>query len=452
MDGTDGGTVEVVHCAGWDPAARTAVGVMSEERARARDAAGEPYAVLLGGAGRPRALLQVDWGHHYLGVFLFDERARRVRSYDYRELAPGLLHLCRYDEWRHASAGEPEFPERGWHFTLTSEPGREMAGVVLDHGGSFHTGREVPERHRTLRRAEFGDWTGYVDAPMLGFGTAGPPTLVPGRYQPGPEGPVPAAGAPWTAPAGLRPRHLEALFTPGSRFADRWYGTAVVTEPERAGVLRLPTGRVVAADPGTLDRHDEPFTVPVPPGDHPVLLATMRWEEEGWRETTAAMLRVSDRPTATWELAVRPGQDVRLLDEGGFYGFGVDTGMGAFLDASGREALAAAYAERPESGEVADPATGTNLIAYHSGRGDGSYPVWIGRTAGGEVTCLVADMLVLHGARALPPTAPGTAAFLTPAQGGGGPVPEPGEPGAAAAFLRAVADDVAAFRAGLPRR
>ena len=29
----------------------------------------------------------------------------------------------------------------------------------------------------------------------------------------------------------------------------------------------------------------------------------------------------------------------------------------------------------------------------HSGWGDGSYPVWIGRTAAGDIACFVADLL-----------------------------------------------------------
>ncbi|MGW7468612.1 hypothetical protein ACWGJT_29115 [Streptomyces xantholiticus] len=61
--------IEVVHCAGWNPQTRLPVGAMSEDRARERDKAGEPYAVLLGGGGRQRALFQVSWRDHYLGLF-----------------------------------------------------------------------------------------------------------------------------------------------------------------------------------------------------------------------------------------------------------------------------------------------------------------------------------------------------------------------------------------------
>ncbi|MFC6017568.1 DUF4241 domain-containing protein [Plantactinospora solaniradicis] len=446
--------VEVTYCAGWEPGSRKPVGVMGVEEARRRDSAGEPYAVLLTAGARPRALLQIDWGHRYLGLFLFDEHGRRDRAYDYRELEPGLLDLRQYEQWRYGSADEPEFPERGWHFTLTARPDSDTADVELDHGSLFQTSRDVPERHRTLRRAPFADWTAYADGRMLGFKrNAGHVALVPARHQED-QGHREAATPPWTAPSGLRPRHLEALFTRGSRFSDTESGVAFVTEPQPAGVLRVPTGAVIAADPGTLGSSDEPYTVRVPAGDHPVLVAGLRRESEGWNETTAAMVRILDKPTASWELAVRPGQDIRLLGDDEFYGFGVDTGTGAFLDASGRDALGAAYEHRQQSDareddketEVADPATGTNLIAFPSGAGDGSYPVWIGRTADGEVTCLVADMLVLHDMRPLPPTAPDTAVFLTPAPTGSGvrPEPNPADPEATAEFLAKAAARIGA--------
>ena len=49
--------------------------------------------------------------------------------------------------------------------------------------------------------------------------------------------------------------------------------------------------------------------------------------------------------------------------------------------------------EHGQSRELTDDASGANLIAYHSGGGDGHYPVWIGRTAVGDVACFVADLL-----------------------------------------------------------
>lgn len=144
----------------------------------------------------------------------------------------------------------------------------------------------------------------------------------------------------------------------------------------------------------------------------------MRWEgQDREGETPAAMLRVLDKPAVSWELALRPGQDARLLGAGEFYGFGVDTATACFVDASARDTLAKLYEQQQTEGSrgepdvhsctVSDPLSGANLIAYPSGRGDGSYLVWIGRDAEGAVTCLVADMLVLHDADAdaLPPTA-----------------------------------------------
>ena len=60
--------LDVTYCEGWDPTSRAIVGVLSAAVARGRDRAGEQYAVLLGDPLRPRALVEVAWGHHYAGV------------------------------------------------------------------------------------------------------------------------------------------------------------------------------------------------------------------------------------------------------------------------------------------------------------------------------------------------------------------------------------------------
>ncbi|MET7335592.1 DUF4241 domain-containing protein [Nonomuraea sp. NPDC005650] len=411
------GTVDVTYCEGWDPQVPAAVAPISEPEARGRDASGEQYAVLLSVQGGPKALFQVDWGHGHLGLFLFDECQRRNRELEYRQLEPGRLHLMRYQEWRHASDADAEFPERGWCFTMTIDPDGRARQVLRDVGGSRYTGASVPVEHRSVAKAEFGAWTAYVDAQVLGL--SGRITLAPAQDPV--DGPAPGTMPAWSAPLPLRPRHLEALFTPGSRLASDQGRVALITEPAPAGWLHLPTGSVIAADPYLLG-DSVPFTVTVASGDYAALIASMRWEGTDWEgQTPAVMLRILDKPTVSWELALLPGQDVRLLGADEFFGFGVDAGMGCFLDSLGRDEFERLIEEWEEesdqeidllSTEVRAPETGTNLIAYQSGLGDGSYPVWIGRDADGEVTSFVADMLILHDADALPPTVPSTAVCL----------------------------------------
>jgi hypothetical protein len=206
------------------------------------------------------------------------------------------------------------------------------------------------------------------------------------------------------------------MFVPGSRFFSTSREVLTVDEVIEAGTLRLPSGHVIAWDPTWLDERATPFTVTVPPGEYPVQVASVSYEGEYEGETftldeiTAARLVISAQPTVSWELAVREGQDIRLLRDGHCFGFGVDSATGSFADAVGKERLGTLFNARGDSPGnpqdedehgvvvIEDPVSGSNLIAYPSGMGDGSYPVWIGRDADGEITSFVADMLILNGA------------------------------------------------------
>ena len=108
----------------------------------------------------------------------------------------------------------------------------------------------------------------------------------------------------------------------------------------------------------------------------------------------------------SWEPALRPGQDTRLLGDKEFFGFGVDAGLGCFVDAEGvaaaKEAISWDFemfmgvdAEHPMK---LDLDGGHTMVVFSSGWGDGSYPSWIGRSAEGDVVCLVADLLVVSDA------------------------------------------------------
>lgn len=89
----------------------------------------------------------------------------------------------------------------------------------------------------------------------------------------------------------------------------------------------------------------------------------------------------SHEVAATWEMALLPGQDARTLPSGDFYGVGVDTGMGAFLDAEGLLELSARFSEEEEAGDdvyglppgdcwrADDPDTGAEMVVFSAGYG-----------------------------------------------------------------------------------
>jgi hypothetical protein len=115
----------------------------------------------------------------------------------------------------------------------------------------------------------------------------------------------------------------------------------------------------------------------------------------GFEEYVAARVLVSGRPAVRWEAALFDGQDERLLGEGGFFGFGVDAGTACCTGAGAAHDLGRRYRDGLVAGTpgedahggavVDDPATGTNLVAYPSGR-----------DADGAVTSFVADVLILN--------------------------------------------------------
>ncbi len=237
----------------------------------------------------------------------------------------------------------------------------------------------------------------------------------------------------------MQPPDLDAMFRPGARYRlinpDAEDEEAVV-EVRNAGRLHLATGRLVACDPfsaSSLAQDTAAFTVTAPPGRYPVTLSRARIDKPtdpeipaGLSLVAAARLTIRDEPVTRWELALRPGQDLAELEPGGFwgfYGFGVDSGAGAFLDLSALADLSRLSAPDPAIWQrrgldeiksallanqmvdlVVNRAAELNVVIFLCAMGDGGYPVWIGRTAADEPACFVADLELLshHSSGPLP--------------------------------------------------
>jgi hypothetical protein len=210
----------------------------------------------------------------------------------------------------------------------------------------------------------------------------------------------------------------------------------ITSDVVHAGDLVLPSGRIIACDPGWLWCKDvAPFTRTVPPGRYPVLLSVVDY----WK-IACAMVKFCSESPVRWKMALRPGEDFAELRRNQFFGYGVDAGMGCFVDAQVVERLSAeelqglvegAFEQKfqlddslaaqdlvtqltypsqqimdhsgfnltldPDTDTfnlTLDPDTGGNAIAFESGDGDGSYASYWGFTADDELACLVTDFRV----------------------------------------------------------
>lgn len=217
-------------------------------------------------------------------------------------------------------------------------------------------------------------------------------------------------------------------FTPNySRaFADDVLGDVPLERVELA-LLLLPTGRLVACDAMAFETDPrEPFDRALEPGSYPVELAIASLAVADGEQRIPAFARVVLRPTKAvrWELAVTASQPLETLEPGRVYGFPVEGGIAAYMDALAHEILIedreAHFAEEdPEHEEpdihreldfamsgpvtcrrgaipiVVEDEPPSNIVGFSSGPGDGVYPSYWGFDEAGVVVELITDFHVV---------------------------------------------------------
>lgn len=154
--------------------------------------------------------------------------------------------------------------------------------------------------------------------------------------------------------------------------------------------LRLPTGRLVAAEPPGLFPAGEvsrwAFTQTVAPGEYAVEILA---EDD---VVLGAGVVVRPEPVGQWLPAQRDGEDYIYPVDGATGAFGSVEVFEALTDDEAREDLIADLSFDREGlySVYHHEATDTNLVAIHLGA-DGRYRSWVGYTAEGEVACFLTD-------------------------------------------------------------
>lgn len=397
--------VVVSYAEGWDADARHAFGPLTRTEAEERDRAGDPYVVLHRIPGRvvPAEVHLVAWRDHFVGQWAYDELGRRTHDVDLRLLENDRLFLRQYVERRYASPEQQDLAPDAWRLTVELLPGRKGRQILEErgeNGGSFHTLADVPEKQRWHDRCGFGvraadssrpsdgSEPGHATAQDVAFGGGEKPASL------------------WRPP---KPMHMQLpvndLFQPGNPFPVEPWEKTKTAEPRHIAMVRTPTGRLAVSDPS--DKKPRVLAERIPPGEYALETAVIVGEGEygGDRfpvtEEPAVRLVIRDEPAVAWELALSEGEDPRLLLNGHAYGFSTDGAAGSFADAAAWETLSGKvrrYYEAQDDGacesvsdghiHAVDEATGSNLVSFCTG-GDGTWPVWLGRSAAGELVSVV---------------------------------------------------------------
>jgi len=170
----------------------------------------------------------------------------------------------------------------------------------------------------------------------------------------------------------------------------------------RAGVLRLPSGRIVACDPLVSSDKKQSFIQGVRPGKYPVDLALVSRDED--KEERIALARISftrNAPVVWVKAVVESEQEAGQGVEG--HGYAAGTGTGSFMDAETvdlfqlasinaidqiLDQLMANY--RPIRNWLEHPVDERhNVILFTSGYTPASSPSYFAIDAGGDICLLV---------------------------------------------------------------
>ena len=217
----------------------------------------------------------------------------------------------------------------------------------------------------------------------------------------------------------LQTKHLYYVFediviVPEKFRKDGREDVEITIKKQDVGTLYLETGKVVANDPFVLYQ-TEPFVISVPPGGYTVSIHIAHFDNPVDKRVAFATIRFSDKKVVRWELALVKGERIEELSDGIFFGYGVDSGRGGFMDKSvadkvksklkfaenGNDPYDMVFGDMEKQFDInghyaiGNMTNGTtnDFVAFSSGFGDGTYASYFGFDDTGEPCILVTDFL-----------------------------------------------------------
>jgi len=191
------------------------------------------------------------------------------------------------------------------------------------------------------------------------------------------------------------PQIFEGSFMTETKVAQ--FGTEITFDKISVGNLKVLSGQIVATDPVTLSDAIA-FNENFPIGEFPVELAMADINANKDRRIAFARIKFSDKPFRKWEFALLPGQTPIPIKSKEIYGYGVDAGLGLFVDQAAKNSLNTLLGKNWDiifSEKFEDYLNYSfqnhNAIFFSTGYGDGFYATYIGRDSDGKICQLLTD-------------------------------------------------------------
>ena len=184
------------------------------------------------------------------------------------------------------------------------------------------------------------------------------------------------------------------------------------------GKLIISSGKVSACDP-LCNPPAESFMVCISPGEYSVILSLCHIPMINDCRTAYACLQLKDCLPVKWEIATCNNKEILASKQGISYGYGVDSGIGCFMDEEvGKLIDNSIYENEFEDSLVAkisdeldkhkehswmrvnyylDASKKKNVIAFSTGWGDGIYSSYLGFDDENNLAVIVTDFELLEG-------------------------------------------------------
>lgn len=194
----------------------------------------------------------------------------------------------------------------------------------------------------------------------------------------------------------------------------------------KIGKVTLPTGQVIVRDPLVyIDKNSKPYFLQVPKGEYETEIAVVLADDGDCDRYAAVRVQFSNNQAVKFEEALVGGENLDTLNEGEYFGFNVDAGLGCICDTQSRdsyvqfeqefmkknpdcnmyddyfaELMEENYNKNPKyqrrGGDWLNwqiPGTQYHIPIFQSGFGDGVYPVYFGYDESGQICQLVIQFI-----------------------------------------------------------